>query len=62
MSGLGFDAQSFIDASTGEPCEMCDGEGSVSDEGLRFGSQHCIWVTCPECEGQGLVWPDDGAA
>jgi hypothetical protein len=53
---VGIDMQSFIDQATGQPCEMCGGEGTVSDEGLRYGSQQCIDVICPECDGQGLMW------
>jgi DnaJ-class molecular chaperone len=51
MSGLGFDAQSFIDAYSMDDCEACGGEGVVSDEGLRLG--YPIQVICPACDGSG---------
>ena len=51
MSGLGFDAESFIYAYTHDDCEMCGGEGTVSDEGQSTG--HPRQVSCPACDGSG---------
>lgn len=38
-------------------CEMCGGEGVVSDEGYSIG--HPMTVTCPACKGSGY---QDGAS
>lgn len=51
--GLGFGAQSFIDAYTMADCETCGGDGYVSDEGYRDGSHRPHQVICPACDGSG---------
>ena len=42
-----------------QPCNNCDGDGTVNGEPINGGASGYKSVPCPSCSGSGTTWPDE---